>query len=77
ETDDTVGESIIPGTEDVRSQATATAVIEPRCTFDLPTGEAEDGELPPLTCEDENWLLNPDDLEVLPDPEELFDVHLA
>lgn len=77
ETHDAVGDSIIPGTEDVRSQATATAVIEPRCTFDLPAGEAGDGELPPLTCEDENWLLNPDDLDVLPDPEELFDVHLA
>ncbi|MEU4655315.1 pilus assembly protein TadG-related protein [Streptomyces sp. NPDC023723] len=76
ETQDTVGESIVPGTEDVKSQATATAVIEPRCTFDLPTEDAGE-ELPPLSCEDKDWLLDPEDISVLPDPEELFDVHLA
>ncbi|WP_320783916.1 pilus assembly protein TadG-related protein [Streptomyces sp. CRN 30] len=78
QTDKTVGESIVPGTENDRSRATATAVIEPRCTFELPVGEAGDDELPPLNCEGgEEWSLDPEDLEVLPDPEDLFDVHLA
>ncbi|MFE6625296.1 pilus assembly protein TadG-related protein [Streptomyces sp. NPDC057740] len=38
-----VGDSIVPGTEDVRSKASATAVIEPRCTFDLPGGGEGNG----------------------------------
>ncbi|GGS86469.1 MULTISPECIES: pilus assembly protein TadG-related protein [Streptomyces] len=77
ETEDTVGESIVPGTESMRSQASATAVIEPRCTFELPGADAGDDELPPLDCEGEDWELDPEDLEVLPDPRDLFDVHLA
>ncbi|MFH8452408.1 pilus assembly protein TadG-related protein [Streptomyces fungicidicus] len=82
ETNKTVGDSVVPGTENRRSNATATAVIEPRCTFPLPSGdagEAEEVELPPLTCKGgEQWELDPegpDDL--LPKPEDLFDVHLA
>ncbi|KUN98545.1 pilus assembly protein TadG-related protein [Streptomyces caeruleatus] len=39
-----VGDSIVPGTEDIKSKASATAVIEPRCTFDLPGGDEGDGE---------------------------------
>ncbi|MDO0912130.1 pilus assembly protein TadG-related protein [Streptomyces sp. DT2A-34] len=82
-----VGDSIVPGTEDMKSQASATAVIEPRCTFELPGedagGEAEPGDgndvlpLPQLTCEDRNWDPDPEDPTTLPDPEDLFDVHLA
>jgi hypothetical protein len=78
ETNDTVGESIVPGTEDEKSQETATAVIEPRCTFELPTGDVEGDALPPLTCDGTKWdldLKSPEDL--LPEPEDLFDVHLA
>ncbi|MFI5551082.1 pilus assembly protein TadG-related protein [Streptomyces sp. NPDC051738] len=84
ETDEPVGDSIVPGTESKYAKASATAVIEPRCTFELPGGDAEDGDgnevlpLPQLTCEDENWDdLDPDDPTTLPDPEDLFDVHLA
>ncbi|MET9964624.1 pilus assembly protein TadG-related protein [Streptomyces sp. NPDC006356] len=87
-----VGDSIVPGTEDIKSKASATAVIEPRCTFDLPGGgtgggaggEAEPGDgndtlpLPRLTCEDgNNWDPDPEDPTTLPAPEDLFDVHLA
>ena len=39
-----VGDSIVPGTEDIKSRASATAVIEPRCTFDLPGGGGGGGE---------------------------------
>ncbi|MGY1578223.1 pilus assembly protein TadG-related protein [Streptomyces sp. MN13] len=97
ETDEPVGDSIVPGTEDTYAKASAKAVIESRCTFDPPAddagddggddggdeaaddpGEGEvDDELPTLSCEDKNWVLNPDDLTDLPDPEDLFDVHLA
>ncbi|MER5761744.1 pilus assembly protein TadG-related protein [Streptomyces sp. NPDC002082] len=33
-TRDAVGDSVLPGTEDMRGQATATALIEPRCFLD-------------------------------------------
>ncbi|MCF1598597.1 pilus assembly protein TadG-related protein [Streptomyces muensis] len=83
-----VGDSIVPGTEDVTSKASATAVIESRCTFELPGegagDEAEPGDgndvlpLPRLTCEEGgNWDPDPEDPTTLPEPEDLFDVHLA
>ncbi|MFE7275454.1 pilus assembly protein TadG-related protein [Streptomyces sp. NPDC057623] len=82
-----VGDSIVPGTEDVKSKASATAVIESRCTFELPGEEGGDENepgdgndvlpLPRLTCGDENWDPDPEDPTTLPDPEDLFDVHLA
>lgn len=78
ETNQTVGESIVPGTEDYRSRESATAVIESRCTFDpLPEGAEEDA-LPSLKCEGTTWTLDPKDpRELLPQPEDLFDVYLA
>ncbi|MFJ3900791.1 hypothetical protein [Streptomyces sp. NPDC090025] len=35
-TDAGVGRSLVPGTENVHGEATATAVLEPRCSFDPP-----------------------------------------
>ncbi|GGL76975.1 hypothetical protein GCM10010129_20920 [Streptomyces fumigatiscleroticus] len=77
ETNRPVGDSIVPGTEQRKANAWATAVIEPRCTFKLPAEDAEDDVLPRLSCGATNWDLNPDDLTDLPEPEDLFDVHLA
>jgi len=78
QTNRTVGDSIVPGTENRRSHATATAVIEPRCTFQLPSEEAGKDVLPLLPCEDEEWELDPKGpVELLPEPEDLFEVHLA
>ncbi|MFE2100173.1 pilus assembly protein TadG-related protein [Streptomyces sp. PTD9-10] len=75
--DESVGESVVPGSENFHSTASARAVIEPLCTFELP-GEGAGGKtLPQLTCKDRDWDLNPDDLTDLPGPEDLFDVHLA
>lgn len=77
-TNDPVGDSIIPGTEETYATAEAKAVIEPRCSFQLPdedNGNPED--LPQLSCKGQTWDLDPDDLSDLPGPEELFDVHLA
>ena len=74
-TNKTVGESIVPGTENKQSRATATAVIEALCTFDPP---GQGAALPQLKCQDDKiWDLNPDDLTDLPKPQDLFDVHLA
>jgi hypothetical protein len=73
-----VGDSIVPGTESTYSKASAAAVIEPLCDFDPPGEDAGDDVLPELNCEDDvNWELDPDDLDDLPGPEDLFDVHLA
>jgi len=77
-TNKSVGESVIPGTEDKHSKASATAEIESRCTFEPPAEDAGNDVLPRLTCKDgENWDLDPEDLGELPKPEDLFDVHLA
>ncbi|MGW7549300.1 pilus assembly protein TadG-related protein [Streptomyces sp. NPDC054770] len=74
ETNKTVGDSVVPGTENMKSTAQATAVIEPLCTFTL---SGAGGVLPKLVCRDRNWTLDPGDLADLPGPEDLFDVHLA
>ncbi|GAA3220613.1 pilus assembly protein TadG-related protein [Streptomyces sp. NPDC006186] len=81
-TDRPVGESVIPGTEKQYATASATAVIEPMCTFDLPDEDVKEGEvkaavLPSLKCKGKTWDLVPDDLTDLPQPQDLFDVHLA
>ncbi|WP_436987843.1 pilus assembly protein TadG-related protein [Streptomyces sp. enrichment culture] len=78
ETNKSVGESIVPGTENRKSNATAKAVIEPRCDFDPLSADAGPDILPKLLCKGGvEWELKPDDLDVLPQPEDLFDVHLA
>jgi hypothetical protein len=77
ETNKTVGDSIVPGTEKRRANATATAVIEPRCEVKLPAEDTPDKTLPRLSCKGKDWDLDPDDLTILPGPEDLFDVHLA
>ncbi|MFJ2232454.1 pilus assembly protein TadG-related protein [Streptomyces sp. NPDC087859] len=77
QTDEPVGDSIVPGTESKYARASARAVIEPLCTFELPGADAGDDVLPQLTCKDRDWDLDPDDLAILPEPEDLFDVHLA
>ncbi|MEU9355121.1 pilus assembly protein TadG-related protein [Streptomyces griseoloalbus] len=78
ETNKSVGESIVPGTEERRSNASATAVIEPRCEFELPAEDTADDVLPALDCEGTTWDLDPEGpTELLPKPEDLFEVHLA
>ncbi|GAA5208700.1 pilus assembly protein TadG-related protein [Streptomyces thinghirensis] len=77
ETDETVGDTIVPGTEDQKATESATAVIEARCSFELPTEDTGDDVLPRLSCQGKEWNLDPDDLLDLPKPEDLFEVHLA
>ncbi len=82
QTNKTVGDSIVPGTETKKSRARASAVIEPRCGFELPPegDEADEEEkLPKLNCKGGvDWELDPEAPEnLLPKPDDLFDVHLA
>ncbi|MZE49669.1 pilus assembly protein TadG-related protein [Streptomyces coelicoflavus] len=72
-----VGNSIVPGTEDKRSRASATAEVESRCTFELPADDPGAEDLPELACGDERWILDPENPIDLPTADELFDVHLA
>ncbi|WP_443065675.1 pilus assembly protein TadG-related protein [Streptomyces sp. NBC_00557] len=74
-TNKSVGRSVVPGSENYRSKASATAEIEPLCN---PPDAGGGGDAPlQLTCRDKVWHLEPDDTTGLPKPEDLFDVHLA
>jgi hypothetical protein len=76
QTNYTVGESIIPGTEGMQAKAHAIAVIQPRCDVD----PAADPEKPvQLDCDGEIVDIDPGDFDPddLPDASVLFSVHLA
>lgn len=74
ETDDSVGSSIIPGTDSTHSTATATAVIEPLCT--LQPGEGGGDEIK-LNCKSGDLEIDPDDPDPLPELDDLFTVRLV
>lgn len=90
ETRQTMGDSILPGTEDKRAEATATAIVVPRCEFrpavedgdegedsEPEEGEEEEPSLPgELICNGNPLDLDPENL-VLPDMSVLFSVRLA
>ncbi|MEI5525787.1 pilus assembly protein TadG-related protein [Streptomyces brasiliscabiei] len=75
-TDYTVGDSIIPGTEDMTAKAHAVAVIQPRCDFDVNTSPTDpvalDCDGVPVDIDPGNF--DPDDL---PDASVMFSVYLA
>lgn len=77
ETNYTVGDSLIPGTENTRAKGRATAVIEPRCTVDVDIDPEKEVK---FTCDGSGpWEIdpkNPGDAE-LPQAKDLFAVHLA
>ncbi len=91
QTRESVGRSIVPGTETRHATASAKAVIEPKC-FIVPPEEPEPEETEPdpeptepgeepepiigLACDGEAWTIDPDDPE-LPSNEDLFTVRLA
>ncbi|MFF3319683.1 pilus assembly protein TadG-related protein [Streptomyces sp. NPDC003035] len=85
----TVGGSVIPGTENRHATAKAKAVIEPLCTFDAPDlpvpsespapDAGEEEEPPPilgLACDGVPWTIDPDRPR-LPSATDLFTVRLA
>ncbi|MEU1459402.1 pilus assembly protein TadG-related protein [Streptomyces sp. NPDC005727] len=78
QTNKTVGDSIVPGTENMKSTKSATAVIKTLCEVKPPGDGSTTEALPQLVCEDgKDWEPDPDDPAGLPKPEDLFDVHLA
>ncbi|MFC9925668.1 pilus assembly protein TadG-related protein [Streptomyces sp. NPDC127190] len=72
-----VGDSVVPGVKDIRSTESATAVVELRCKVNPPDLETGDSPLPRLTCDGKVWNPDPGRPEELPQPQDLFDVHLA
>ncbi|MET8134585.1 pilus assembly protein TadG-related protein [Streptomyces sp. NPDC005251] len=76
ETRYTVGDSIIPGTENRHATAQATAVIQPRCTF---ATDADPKKLVQLDCGGRIVDIDPEHFnsDDLPDASVLFSVHLA
>ncbi|WP_323180920.1 pilus assembly protein TadG-related protein [Streptomyces sp. NBC_01142] len=99
ESEKSMGDSIIDGTENKHATAVATAVVEPRrCAFtpDEPD-EPDESEAPPeggddqdpaedddkkpplgkLVCDNQDWVIDPENLDLLPDMADLFTVRLA
>ncbi|MFC8130588.1 pilus assembly protein TadG-related protein [Streptomyces sp. NPDC057302] len=77
ETNYTVGDSIIPGTESQHAMAEATAIIKPRCDV-APSADPE--KVVEFDCDDgESFEIDPDEFDPddLPDASVLFSVHLA
>ncbi|MFJ4710907.1 pilus assembly protein TadG-related protein [Streptomyces sp. NPDC088785] len=72
----TVGDTVIPGTENKHATAHATAVIQPRC--DIPS-DADFEKPVQFECDGSPFEIDPEnfDLEDLPDASALFSVHLA
>ncbi|MET7680317.1 pilus assembly protein TadG-related protein [Streptomyces sp. NPDC005423] len=79
QTRETMGRSVVPITAHKRSKASATAVVQPLCHFQLPgTGTGTGGVLPELFCDNQKtWNPDPQNPTSLPGPADLFDVHLA
>ena len=65
------GDTFIPGTENKKAKATATAVIRPLCDFD------EDAEDVEFTCDGEDFIIDPDDDDIDLKPSDVFSVVLV
>ncbi|GAB3127772.1 hypothetical protein GCM10027160_52770 [Streptomyces calidiresistens] len=73
ETNDSVAQTVIPGTGNQTARAEATAVMEPLC--DVQEGEAED-DFPELSCESDTWKIDPDSEISGFEPRDLFGIRL-
>lgn len=76
ETNYAVGDSIIPGTENMQAVADATAVVQPRCVFDPDANREQPVQ---LDCAGETVNIDPEEFDPadLPDASVMFSVHLA
>jgi len=68
----TVGSSVIDGTEDTHAEATATAVVEPRCTLGDKVPQAVR-----FTCADGELTIDPDTDGFTLDLSAFYSVHLS
>nr|WP_272933146.1 pilus assembly protein TadG-related protein [Streptomyces sp. SN-593] len=71
-TNGTVGSSVIDSTKDTHAMATATAVVEPRCSLG-----AKDGDLLRFTCDGGPLEVDPKAGDFTLDLSDFFTVHLA
>ncbi|MFF1464845.1 pilus assembly protein TadG-related protein [Streptomyces sp. NPDC058330] len=83
--------NVVPGTAGKRAEATAVAVVEPRCTFrpaeesgDPPSNDSDNETIAEkvspgkLVCETrEDWTIDPERLDLMPEMADLFTVRLA
>ncbi|MEU7282576.1 pilus assembly protein TadG-related protein [Streptomyces sp. NPDC045431] len=86
---DSMGTSIVEGTDNKHAVTQATALVEPRCAFerndqgDKPDdGDVGEGAAQPvspgeLVCDGGTWDIDPENLKLLPDIADLFTVRLA
>jgi hypothetical protein len=65
------GDTIVPGTDNKKAEADATAVIKPRCEL------ADDADLIEITCDGEDFTIDPDDIDLDLKPSDLFSVVLV
>jgi hypothetical protein len=70
-TDFDTGDTIVPGTDNRRAKAEATAVVQPLCSFDEDSDDIE------LTCDGEDFDIDPDEDDLDVEPRELFAVVLV
>jgi Putative Flp pilus-assembly TadE/G-like len=69
----TVGDSLVPGTENNHAEASATAVLKPHCSLK----NGDDKKTIELHCDKRDWSIDPKHLDVFPKPSDLFSVHLV
>jgi Putative Flp pilus-assembly TadE/G-like len=70
---DTVGRSVVDGTENTRAHASATAVVEPRCTAD----SKEDGHKVSFACPGGDLVVDPTASDFTLDLGDFYSVHLS
>ncbi|GAA3492412.1 pilus assembly protein TadG-related protein [Streptomyces cremeus] len=75
----TGGDSVVPGIETQTAQVSATAVIKPRC---IVGPESDPIKLVVVHCKgNKTWEIDPKEIVdlpgLLPEPQDLFDVHLV
>ena len=65
------GDTVVPGADNKKATATATAVIKPRCDIE---GDAKDIE---FSCDGEDFTLDPEAKDLDVEPSDLFSVVLV
>lgn len=70
ETNFDTGDTLVPGADNRTAEAGATAVVQPRCDFEA------DGEDIEITCDGDEFEIDPDD-DLDLEPNDLFSVVLA
>ncbi|MCZ7433405.1 pilus assembly protein TadG-related protein [Streptomyces sp. WMMC1477] len=77
---ESIGDTVIPGTTGLYAQAVASAVIEPRCRVEMGDETKGSGEESPpveLHCNGEEFIVDTDQPDSVPDFDQLFVVRLS